>query len=270
MTSEGVSAEGVAPAGTVKNLVVMIRFSNHVGRTLPSIADMGVLFNATGGHPTLAPTGSIKDVYFENSYGQMTLNSVVNPLIGDWIMVSNTEAYYANGRSGDSTLWLALREALTALDNAGVNFKDYDTDNDGRIDSIAFIHSGYGAEWGGSDAYGTPYQSRIWSHRWAIQPQWNSNDGVSVYDYHISPGVWGTSGSAIGRIGVIAHETGHFFGLPDLYDTDGTAGEGAGSWELMANSWDFSGSQYCPPHFSTWSKVFLGWVSPTVLSQPGQ
>ena len=270
VTSEGVSAQGVAPAGTVKNLVVMIRFSNHVGRTLPSVADVNVLFNATGGDPTLAPTGSVKDVYFENSYGQMTLNSVVNPIIGDWITVSNTEAYYANGASGDSTLWLALREALTALDNAGVNFKDYDTNNDGRIDSIAFIHSGYGAEWGGTDAYGTPYQSRIWSHRWAIQPQWNSNDGVSVYDYHISPGVWGTSGSNIGRIGVIAHETGHFFGLPDLYDTDGSAGEGVGSWELMANSWDFNGTQRCPPHFSPWSKTFLGWYTPTVISQPGQ
>jgi len=269
VSTQGVSAQGVAPAGTIKNLVVMVRFSDHVGRTLPSVADVDVLFNSTGGHPTLAPTGSVKDVYFENSYGQMTLNSDVNPGIGDWITVSNTEAYYANGQSGDSTLWLALREALTALDNAGLNFKDYDANNDGRIDSIAFIHSGYGAEWGGTDAYGTPYQSRIWSHRWAIQPQWNSNDGVSVYDYHISPGVWGTSGSAIGRIGVIAHETGHFFGLPDLYDTDSGAGEGAGSWELMANSWDFNGTQRCPPHFSTWSKVFLGWISPTVLSQPG-
>ena len=268
VTSEGVTAEGVPPAGQVKNLVVLVRFSNHVGRTLPSVADVGVLFNANGGHPTLAPTGSIKDVYFENSYGQMTLNSDVNPGIGNWITVSNTEAYYAHGQSGDSTLWQALTEALTALD-AVIDFRDYDTDHDGRIDSIAFIHSGYGAEWGGTDAYGTSYQSRIWSHRWAIQPQWNSNDGVSVFDYHISPGVWGTSGSAIGRIGVIAHETGHFFGLPDLYDTDGTAGEGAGSWELMANSWDFQGTQYCPPHFSTWSKTFLGWISPTVLSQPG-
>jgi M6 family metalloprotease-like protein len=264
-TSSGVSAqaEGVAPAGSVKNLVVLIRFSDHVGRTLPSAADIDVLFNATGGHPTLAPTGSVKDVYYENSYGQMTLNSFVNPGINDWITVSNTEAYYANGNSGDSTLWQALREALDTLDNV-VDFKDYDLDNDGRIDSIAFIHSGYGAEWGGSSS-----PNRIWSHRWAIQPQWNSNDGVSVFDYHISPGVWGTSGSAIGRIGVIAHETGHFFGLPDLYDTD-DGGSGIGSWGMMANSWGFDGQQLCPPHFSPWSKINLGWYSPTVISQPGQ
>jgi M6 family metalloprotease-like protein len=267
-SAEGVAADSVPPAGAIKNLVVMIRFADHASRPLPTVADMDVLFNAVGGHPTLAPTGSVRDVYLENSYGQMTLNSYVNPGVGDWITVSGTEQYYANGKSGDSTLWQALREALDTLDNT-VDFRDFDSDNDGRIDSIAFIHSGYGAEWGGTDSYGTNYANRIWSHRWAIQPQWNSDDGVSVFDYHISPGVWGTSGSAIGRIGVIAHETGHFFGLPDLYDTDGN-GSGIGSWGLMANSWDFSGSQRCPPHFSPWSKINLGWYSPTVISQPGQ
>lgn len=267
-SSDSSAPQAVPPLGVIKNLVVMVRFSNHTGRTLPSVSDMEVLFNAPGGDPTLAPTGSIRDVYYENSYGQMTLNSDVNPGIGGWITVSNTESYYANGSSGDSTLWLALREALSQLD-AVVDFRDYDADNNGRIDSIAFIHSGYGAEWGGNDAYGTSQANRIWSHRWAIQPQWNSNDGVSVYDYHISPGVWGTSGSNIGRIGVIAHETGHFFGLADHYDTDG-GGEGIGSWGLMANSWDFNGTQLCPPHFSAWSKIALGWVTPTVISQPGQ
>ena len=271
--SAGLQAAGapnaVAPLGAIKNLVVMVRFSDHVGRTLPSTADIGVLFNAVGGDPVLAPTGSVKDVYFENSYGQMTLNSDINPGMNGWITVSNTEAYYANGNSGDSTLWQALKEALDVLDGV-VDFNDYDSDNDGRIDSIAFIHSGYGAEWGGTDAFGATSANRIWSHRWAIQPQWNSNDGVSVYDYHISPGVWGTSGSAIGRIGVISHETGHFFGLPDLYDTDGGDGDGIGSWGMMANSWGFDGSQLHPPHFSPWSKINLGWYAPTTISAPGE
>lgn len=105
-------ANSVPPLGTVKNLVVMVRFADHVGRNLPSTSDVSVLFNSVGGDPTLAPTGSVKDVYYENSYGQMTLNSDVNPGIGGWITVSQTEAYYANGQSGDSTLWQALEEAL--------------------------------------------------------------------------------------------------------------------------------------------------------------
>jgi M6 family metalloprotease-like protein len=259
------SSQGIAPTGAIKNLVVLIQFSNHVGRALPSSSDIDVLFNAPGGDPLLAPTGSVRDVYLQNSYGQMQLNSDIST----WITVSNTEQYYANGVSGDSTLWEALREALNELDQT-VDFSQYDSDNDGYIDSIAFLHSGYGAEWGGTDGDGTAKADRIWSHRWAIQnPPWSSNEGVKVSDYHISTALWGTWGSTIGHIGVIAHETGHFFGLPDLYDTD-SGGAGIGSYGLMANSWDFNGRQLCPPHLSPWSKMQLGWINPVNISQSGE
>jgi len=77
------------------------------------------------------------------------------------------------------------------------------------IDTIGFLHSGYGAEWGGTDAYGASTKSRIWSHQWSFSTPWLSAEGVSVSKYFISPSLWGVSGSAIGHIGVIAHETGH-------------------------------------------------------------
>lgn len=269
------SIQQTAPLGTVKNLVIAIKFSNHGARPVPSEADLDVLFNEVDSTSALAPTGSVRDVYYVNSYGQLTLAST----IADWVTVSNTETYYANGSSGDQTLHQALIEALEAVDET-VNFNEYDVDNDGYIDSITFLHSGYGAEWGGDDAYGTYYYSRIWSHRWVLwdtdgngssfppEPEWSSNEGVKVWDYHISPALWGTSGSEIGRIGVIAHETGHFFGLPDFYDTNG-GGEGIGSYGMMANSWGFDSSQLYPPHFSPWSKAELGWSTPTVLAAPG-
>lgn len=257
--------QGVASQGTIRNLVVLIQFSNHTGRGLPLPGEVDVLFNAAGPDPDLAPTGSIRDLYLKNSYGQLTLNSDVS----SWITVSGTEQYYANGQSGDDTLWQALREALNVLDQT-VDFSQYDANGDGYIDSIAFLHSGYGAEWGGTDVDGTPTGSRIWSHRWTIQnPEWTSSEGVKVADYHISPALWGISGNTIGRIGVIAHETGHFFGLPDLYDTDG-GGSGIGSYGLMANSWDFNGTQLCPPHLSPWSKMQLGWISPVTITGPGE
>ena len=258
------SAQGITPAGTIRNLVVLIQFSNHVGRVLPSSSDIDVLFNAPGGDSNLAPTGSVRDVYLQNSYGQVELNSDISA----WITVSETEQYYANGESGDSTLWEALREALDKLDQT-TDFSQYDINNDGFIDSIAILHSGYGGEWGNEDADGTIWMDRIWSHKWAMNPSWVSNEGVQVSDYHISPALWGIDGSAIGRIGVIAHETGHFLGLPDLYDTDG-GGNGIGSYGLMANSWGFLGTQKCPPHLSPWSKLQLGWISPVNISQSGE
>jgi M6 family metalloprotease-like protein len=61
------------------------------------------------------------------------------------------------------------------------------------------------------------------SHKWTLfTGPWTSADGVTVDLYNISPALWGQSGSAIGRIGVIVHELGHFMGAPDMYDTDGS------------------------------------------------
>ena len=260
-------AEAVAAAvpATMKNLVVLLRFSDHASRAVPPTTNIEVLMNAVGGDPSLAPTGSVRDCFLENSYGQFTLDSTV----AYWITLPNTEAYYANGDSGlTSRTHEALRYALNTLDaDPNFQFADFDQDSDGRIDAITFLHSGYAAEFGGTSSDGANYVNRMWSHKWAIGGAWFSSDGVRVYEYHISPGIWGTSGNTIGRIGVICHETGHFLGLPDLYD--GSGGSGIGSWGLMANSWGFDGSQYYPPHLSAWSKINLGWVSPTVITGGG-
>lgn len=167
----------------------------------------------------------------------------------------------------------AIRYALDQLEaDSSFDFDEFDQNNDGFIDAIAFLHSGYGAETGGFDADGTYYEDRIWSHKWDLAltgGDWVSGkSGVKVFDYHISPALWGKSGSRIGRIGVIAHETAHFFGLPDLYDTQ-RFGQGIGSWCLMANSWGFDGTQYYPPQLSAWSRIQLGWDNATLIEKDG-
>ncbi len=260
----------VGASGNVANLVILMRFRDHRQRPLPSPSDFDVLFNAPGGHSTLAPTGSVADVYRENSYGQLQLQSKI---VG-WIDLPKTEKEYAGGNSGLNTaIWAAIQDALDGVVAGGmVNFSDFDNEQggagDGHIDAITFVHSGFAAEFGGVDASGADYKDRIWSHRWSI-PTWSANPaGVKVSNYNINPGLWGLSGSTIGRIGVISHELGHFFGLPDLYDTS-HAGSGIGSWCLMANSWGFDGTQLRPPHMSAWCKMKLGWAHPTVITSPG-
>jgi M6 family metalloprotease-like protein len=158
------------------------------------------------------------------------------------------------------------------LQATGFNFDEFDTDNDGRIDAIGFLHSGYAADAGDADENGVEPKDRIWSHKWTLFSlpggNWTSTSGKSVFDYHISSALWGISGSDIGRIGVIAHETGHSFGLPNLYDEDDSS-SGLGNYCSVANSWGFDGTQYNPPHMSAWAKVQLGWVTPKVISTSG-
>ncbi|KAG7359169.1 M6 family metalloprotease domain containing protein [Nitzschia inconspicua] len=245
--------------GTLRNLVVLIRWSDHQNRVLPSKENIDILMNHQGPHP-LCPTGSVRDVYLENSYGALDLQSTVT----DWIPINNTESYFANGNSGRSQrIREAIRYALEYLDkNDLVDFDYFDEDQDGYMDSITFLHSGYGAEFGGTDQFGTFYTNRIWSHKWGLYDiPFVTQSGVEVLEYHISPSLWHRVGVSIGRIGVIAHETGHFLGVPDMYDIDG-GGVGLGTFDMMANSWGFDGSQYFPPHMSAWTKLLLGWMIP--------
>ena len=114
-----------------------------------------------------------------------------------------------------------MRDSLDYLDqNNIVNFTEFDSNQDDQIDAITFLHSGYAAEWMARDGYGGNYRDRIWSHKWKIWGDasgknigpWVSKDGISVYDYHISPALWGIHGTDIGHVGVVAHESGHFLG----------------------------------------------------------
>ena len=92
---------------------------------------------------------------------------------------------------------------------------------------------------------------------------------IRVNDYTIQP-LLNCSGGGLNDIGVMAHELGHGFGLPDLYCTgnDCTAA-GIGEWGLMGSgAWGCDGGDPAfPCHMSAWSKAMLGWV--TVEDIPG-
>src|SRR5256712_3836672 len=64
-------------------------------------------------------------------------------------------------------------------------------------------------------------------------------------------------------LGVSVHEFGHDLGLPDLYDTDYSS-DGAGIWDVMSEgAWNGAPRGSSPPMFSAWSKIRLGWLTPT-------
>ena len=186
--------------GRLKNLVIPFKFSDHSDRTLPSRSDLDTLMNNEGPHDTLCPTGSVRDVYLQNSFNQLEVQSTVI----DWVTIGYTESYCAGGESGLSKrIHTCLKLALYGAVQAGVNFADFDIDNNGQIDGITFFHSGYAAEFGGIDASGKGEESRIWSHKWSLYPSnWQSN-GVRVSTYNINPALWEIAGSNIGRIGTV-------------------------------------------------------------------
>jgi len=226
--------------GKMLNLVIPIQFADHPRDELPPEHMIQTMFNAVNGHATLAPTGSIRDAFYQSSYGQLTVDSSVVP----WIKLPKPQKYYAGGKSGFVPAFQeALTGALNFLENdPNFSFKDFDANGDGRIDAITYVHSGYAAEWGGQDctASKSGVGDRIWSHKWRLAPNsWTSKkDGVEVVDYHISPALHGRCGYEMGHVGTITHELGHFLGLPDLYG--GNANPGNGVSAICLFEWFFA------------------------------
>lgn len=246
-------------AGTMKNLVILAEFSD-LPHTRTSV-EFDDLFNKpsyTGGGD--GAVGSVQDYYHEVSYNKLTVQSTVTA----WVTLPHDAAYYgANDADGaDIRPRQMVIDAINLLDDAGFDFSAVDGNGDGEADGLDIIHSGPGEEYGANDP------DYIWSHQWALADP-IVKDGVKMQMYHTEPEIR-EAGPGITRIGVICHETGHFLGLPDLYDTTYLSA-GAGAFCLMAGgSWNgplSDGSS--PAHLSAWCKKTLGWASAAQPSTSG-
>jgi M6 family metalloprotease-like protein len=254
--------KAVPATGTGQLPVLMINF-NDTASTYTT-ADFNTLLFATTGF-------SMKKYYEEVSYGNFTVSGSV---LG-WYAAANTHDYYGTNSGGSDAKPADLVEEAVIAADPTTNFATYDTDGDCFVDVVAIIHQGTGEEAGGA-------ATDIWSHRWNLNSAsfygrgssgiYTTNDtcasggNVKVNDYIIQPEVLFGGQQTMG---VFAHEYGHSFGLPDLYDTDGSS-SGLGNWALMAGgSWNgVTRSGDRPSHMIAWSKYFLGWIAPTMVTTP--
>ncbi|MEW5875291.1 MAG: M6 family metalloprotease domain-containing protein, partial [Candidatus Zixiibacteriota bacterium] len=241
-------AAGTAVSGPFNVLAVCVRFSDHDSSVAPTYFD-DMLFEQAN--------GSMWDYYDEISYGTLSLITVDLPSSIGWQLAPQTYAYYVNNNYGFGSYpqnTQKLCEDIVDLINPLVDFSVYDNDGNGYVDGLIITHTGSGAELTGST-------SDIWSHKWGITPR--LRDGVYISTYTVQPEYWISPGDM--TIGVYAHETGHMFGLPDLYDLDNSS-RGIGKWSLMANgSWNGSLGN-SPAHPDAWCRTELGFCTPTVVS----
>lgn len=195
---------------------------------------------------------SLYNFYREMSYGRLRITGEVI----DWQRATHPSGYYADGQSGTGTGFPRntpglLDEALRRYCTAN-SLEPFDRNGDGYLDGLFLIHAGSGAE---AEPDPALRKARIWSHKWTL-PHPVTHGKVSAYAYFTAP--------EDGRLGVFAHEFGHFLGLPDLYDTS-YRGAGVGNLCLMGGgSW--AGGGHRPARMSAWCLVELGWVTPVTVT----
>jgi M6 family metalloprotease-like protein len=275
---EAASAK-ITVSGTRSVPVLAVMFANTAKEPYARTGLQDRLFGA-------APD-TMTTFYKENSFNLLTVNGTVF----DWHKLPQPDTFYegqdfqnqgqtetCNGTCDSAKLGDLIKSVLDARD-ATVDFSQFDNDgpdnkpnsgdDNGVVDFVAFVHPELGGECTGAQ------NRNIWSHRWnysgwknaPYQTQDNGQSGkkIQIEDYVIMPGL-NCDGSTMIDIGVFAHEFGHAFGLPDLYDTVQSNGvsQGIGNWCLMASgSWGGDGqSPARPSHMSAWAKSFLGWVQP--------
>ncbi|MCL2028226.1 MAG: M6 family metalloprotease domain-containing protein [Bacteroidales bacterium] len=244
-------------SGTIRVPMILVSFANReFTKTKAEIQALLTQLNYT----TDGATGSVRDYFIANSYGQLNFEVDV---FGPYTLPDNISSY-ATDCSGGNPGNMARLAVDSAYYRGGANFANYDYNNSGRVSTVHIIFAGYGTE-----AH-APGCNSIWSHASSIYPARNYN-GKSISRYSCSPELRGNSGSNLTHIGVIAHELGHsLLGLPDFYDTDYDANGNAvdlGDWCLMASgSWNNSGRT--PPYLSAYARIAAGWAQEVILSSP--
>jgi M6 family metalloprotease-like protein len=262
----------IASTGTVRTLVLCMRFTDHIGRALPTREDISLLWNAKEGEALdLLPTGSIREYLRKNSYDKMLLEADVF----DWTLTDGTEEFYSYHEFGQPRdMVRSLYPVLQAIDALGTDFSKYDQDGDGVIDSLVLLHSGFAAELFGKDCYTQrAHEERIWSHAvGAFANDWTSFDNkYTLGGYMIASALRGICGDDLARIGVMTHEFIHSWGIPDLYDTSRSRiGNGVGSFDIMSNPYGVNGQQTHPSNMGPWSKIESGWLEPIEITQDGE
>ena len=249
--------------GTCRIPVVLVNFSDTKFVTNDPATAFSNLLNQEG-YSANGGTGSVRDYYLENSHG------VFEPIFDVYgpVDLPNTSEYYAYNKTARAAE--ALTDACNLLDDE-VDFSQYNSDTDGRVDMILMYYAGKNQAEGGGTTTIWPHQSSIW-----YSPTY---DGVRLGRYFCTSelGLFQYSNGGYSYrmcgIGTTCHEFGHSLGLPDMYDDDyeenGSAG-GLYSYSTMCNG-SYNNNGRTPPYFNAVELNILGWnVEQTDISAGGE
>lgn len=255
----------IAPRG----LVILVNFSDKAFTATQ--AEMDSMLNGkdysrsysytyNGKKINISAQGSARRYFQDASFGQYNPQfDVIGP-----VTLSHTVSYY--GSNDDAKAGDMVKEACQLADSQfGVNFANYDNNNDGTVDFVYIFYAGYGEA-------DSDIESTIWPHTYWLKSGYGITlklDNKYIDSYACSNEIDYSSKQHDG-IGTFCHEFSHVLGLPDLYITNTELS----SFHRTLDTWDimdygpYNNNGNTPPAYSAYERFFMGWLTPRLLVNP--
>lgn len=251
----GLTSSTFPTKGSTKGLIVLIQYKD-VKFTHPNPAQYFNDMINKHGFNEYGGTGSALDYFTEQSGGVFTPDFDV---YGPVTLNGNRSTYGGNDSNGNDRNPEGMVVQACQMLDATVDFSQYDTDGDGKIDNVYVIYAGQGEA-----SYG-PAES-VWPHSFDV-----TYGGYNVYLDGVKLGHYACSNeweqNRPDGIGTFVHEFSHVMGLPDLYDTNGQ-GLTCTPGEYSALDYGPYNNNGCtPPNYGAYEKNALGWIDPIILDQ---
>lgn len=259
VTDQGYYLDGCPTTGSPAVLVIPVQFPDVTAASKGySTATLAAALGKNG----QTDYYSLYDYYYISSYGQLTLDITV---LDFWFTPKNNSSYYYNATYeyyGDDVAigdQLVLDEALAYLATI-YDLSDYDSDNNGIIDSVILVNT---LEIGEEDFY---WAYRYWNIYTDDDGYYYEYDDVSANDY-----VWlsyqflyegyDASGNVVydssnRNTYTFIHEFAHVLGVDDYYDTSNAGNHPLEDQDIMDS---MTGDH------NAYTKFNLGWITTSRL-----
>ena len=259
-TRVGNSSSILTQPGKKKQLVILMQYPD---KAFLDPDPQSYWHNAlnTGKISNTNAIGSLHQYFLDQSNGIFDVDFDVR---GPFTTKENRAYYGKDVNNNDQHADSLVIEGCLALDGE-VDFNDYDWDGDGIVDQIIVIYAGNGQ----NDTSADDRDETIWPHQWALSQYkpWKAHkqNGVIIDTYCvINDEIRGASDG----FGTVAHEFSHCLGLPDFYQTEGSAHskDNFGTYDLMHRGC-YNGESWCPANYTAFEKYSLGWYKPVPLTE---
>lgn len=247
--------------GKKKGIILLVSFQDKKFKTADSLELYKRIANEEGFSEGNFK-GSMCDYFKAQSYNKFELDfDVYGPY-----QVSQNYSYYGKNDSQGNDMKAAemVIEAVKMAKEEVTEWKQYDWDNDGKVDQIYVVYAGQGEADGGAS-------NTIWPHAYTLSSASFYGDGtgpvtvgtnLKVDTYACGSELSGSN--SLNGIGTMCHEFSHCLGFPDFYDTDYSGGWGMSYWDLM-DAGSYNGDSFCPAGYTSYERWVAGWMEPIVL-----